>query len=98
MREGVRIFMGLFQNKSPVINGFPQPIDLAASQARGDYRPEAMRANMLFGTPDEVLATLRQYEAGGVDVFHYNASFSLPHAGEVRALKDFACGVIAEYV
>jgi alkanesulfonate monooxygenase SsuD/methylene tetrahydromethanopterin reductase-like flavin-dependent oxidoreductase (luciferase family) len=97
MREGVRIFMGLFQNKSPVINGFPQPIDLAASDARGDYRPEAMRANMMFGTPDEVVAKLRQYEAVGVDIFNYNASFGLPHEVAVRSLKLFAREVMPKF-
>ena len=97
MREGVRIFMGLFQNKSPVINGFPRPIDLAASDARGDYRPEAMRANMMFGTPDEVVAKLRQYEAVGVDIFNYNASFGLPHEVAVRSLKLFATEVMPKF-
>ena len=74
MREGVRVFMGLFNNSSGVVNGFPEPISIAEQDARGDYRPEAMRKNMMFGTPDEVVAKLRQYEALGVDVFSYTTS------------------------
>lgn len=89
MREGVRVFMGLFNNTSRVINGFPEPITLAEQDARGDYRPEALRENMMFGTPDEIVAKLRMYEEIGVDVFNVNANFGLPHDVVVRSLKLF---------
>jgi len=56
-----------------------------------------MRANMLFGTPDAAVAKLRQYEAAGVEVFNYNASFGLPHDVAVRSLKLFAREVMPKF-
>ncbi len=97
MREGVRVFMGLFNNTSRVVNGFPEPISIAEQDARGDYRPESMRENMMFGTPDEVVAKLRRYEALGVDIFNYNANFGLPHEVAVRSLRLFASEVMPRY-
>lgn len=97
MLENVRVFMGLFHNNSPVIDGFPQPINLSEHDSRGDYRPEALRENMMFGTPDEIVAKLRRYEALGVDVFNYNASFGLPHDVAVRSLKLFANEVMPKF-
>lgn len=97
MREGVRIFMGLFNNSSGVINGFPTPISIAEQDVRGDYRPEAMRKNMMFGTPDEVVAKLRQYEALGVDVFSYNTHFGLPHDRVMSSLQLFANEVMPHF-
>ena len=97
MREGVRVFMGLFNNTGDVINGFPTPISIQEQDSRGDYRPEAMRKNMMFGTPDEVVAKLRQYEALGVDVFGYNAHFGLPHDRVMSSLKLFAEEVMPKF-
>jgi flavin-dependent trigonelline monooxygenase, oxygenase component len=97
MRESVQIFMGLFNNNSPVIGGFPQPIKLDDSDSRGDYRPEALRENMMFGTPDEVVAKLRRYEAADIDVFNYNANFGLPHDQIVRSLKLFIDEVMPHF-
>ena len=97
MRKGVRVFMGLFNNSSGVVNGFPEPITIAEQDARGDYRPEAMRKNMMFGTPDEVVAKLRQYEALGVDVFSYNAHFGLSHDMVMRSLELFASEVMPHF-
>lgn len=97
MREGVRVFMGLFNNTGDVVNGFPTPISIEQQDARGDYRPEAMRTNMMFGTPDEVVAKLRQYEALGVDVFSYNTHFGLPHDRVMSSLKLFADEVMPQF-
>ena len=64
---------------------------------RNDYRPETIRDSMVFGTPDEVVAKLRQYEAVGVDQFCYGASFGLPHAGERRSLELFITEVMPHF-
>jgi alkanesulfonate monooxygenase SsuD/methylene tetrahydromethanopterin reductase-like flavin-dependent oxidoreductase (luciferase family) len=97
MLATTRVFMGLFNNTTPVVNGFPQPIDLSEHDARGDYRPEALRQNMMFGTPDEVVAKLEQYESIGVDVFNYNANFGMPHSVAVRSLRLFASEVMPHF-
>lgn len=97
MREGVRVFMGLFKNASGVVNGFPEPISVAEQDERGDYRPESMRKNMMFGTPEEVVAKLKQYEALGVDLFNYNAHFGLPHEMAMESLRLFATEVMPHF-
>ncbi|HXJ80847.1 MAG TPA: hypothetical protein VMS64_19480 [Candidatus Methylomirabilis sp.] len=43
------------------------------------------------------MAKLRQYEAAGVDVFNYNASFGLPHDVAVRSLRLFASEVMSRF-
>jgi hypothetical protein len=80
-----------------VENGFPTPISIEEQDSRGDYRPEAMRKNMMFGTPDEVVAKLRQYEALGVDIFSYNTHFGLPHERVMRSLRLFADEVMPHF-
>jgi alkanesulfonate monooxygenase SsuD/methylene tetrahydromethanopterin reductase-like flavin-dependent oxidoreductase (luciferase family) len=97
MRRTVEVFMALFNNATDVVNGFPQPVHLDEQDARGDYRPEALRQNMMFGTPDEIVAKLRQYEALGVNIFNYNANFGLPHEVAVRSLRLFAREVMPHF-
>jgi hypothetical protein len=56
-----------------------------------------MRQNMMFGTPEEVVAKLREYEAIGVDLFNYNANFGLPHATAKRSLELFISEVMPHF-
>jgi alkanesulfonate monooxygenase SsuD/methylene tetrahydromethanopterin reductase-like flavin-dependent oxidoreductase (luciferase family) len=52
---------------------------------------------MVFGTPDEVVAKLKQYAAVGVDQFCYGASFGLPPAVERRSLELFITEVMPHF-
>ena len=52
---------------------------------------------MMFGTPNEIVAKLRQYEALGVNIFNYNANFGLPHDVAVRSLRLFAREVMPHF-
>ena len=49
----------------------------------------AMRQNLMFGTPDQVIAKLTPCEALGVDQFVYCASFGLAVKRQKRSLKLF---------
>lgn len=98
MQEENRSFDGLFYNAGGVINGFPTPIDHADRIASGDYQPEAIHENLMFGTPDEVITKLRRYEALGIDQFCLSASFGLPHATAMRSLELFAKEVMPHFV
>lgn len=95
--ENRRVFEGLFQNKTEVINGFPQPIELNDTDTDSDFSPEKIRDNMMFGTPEEVVEKLRQYEAVGVDIFCYNSTFGLPHDFEMQSLELFATEVMPRF-
>jgi len=92
-----RYFENLFKNIGPVENGFPQPAAFEQLSNRDDYRPEVIRDSMVFGTPTEVVAKLREYEACGVDQFCYGASFGLPHSAARRSLELFITEVMPHF-
>lgn len=92
-----RHFENLFKNVGTVENGFPQPIELSAVANRIEYDRNAIRENMLFGTPDEVVEKLRVYERCGVDNFCYGASFGLPFEVSRRSLRLFIDEVMPHF-
>jgi alkanesulfonate monooxygenase SsuD/methylene tetrahydromethanopterin reductase-like flavin-dependent oxidoreductase (luciferase family) len=82
-------FENLFRQNAGVVNGFPAEIDLASLEHRAEYDPAMLRTNLMFGTPEEVIAKLRRYEALGVDNFLYYASYGLPMELQKRSLRLF---------
>jgi flavin-dependent trigonelline monooxygenase, oxygenase component len=90
-----RRFDALFKNSGGVANGFPEPVPL--DPARDDYRPETVRENLMFGTPDEVIEKLKRYEACGVENYCYGASFGLPHEMARRSLELFIARVMPHF-
>ena len=78
-------------------DGFPEAADFAALANRGDYQPEAIRDSMVFGTPAEVIAKLKDYEAAGVDQFCYGASFGLEPPFARRSLELFISEVMPSF-
>ena len=50
-----RYFENLFRNLGEVKNGFPEPVDYDIISNKNDYAPQALRENMIFGSPDEVI-------------------------------------------
>lgn len=94
-RAYARRFAGLFDTSGRVVEGFPE---LAADGEGSDEGAlEAVRTNMMFGTPDEVVEKLRQYRAVGVDVFCYGANFDLPHDMARRSLELFVEEVMPHF-
>ena len=51
-----------------------------------------------FGTPDEVIAKLRRYEALGVDEFIYYASLGLGLEEQKRSMQLFCDEVIPAFI
>lgn len=82
-------FENLFKNLGDVENGFPKEVDLDAIANRDEYNPQMLHDNLLFGTPDEVIAKLKTYEDAGVDEFIYYASLGLGHKEQKTSLKLF---------
>jgi alkanesulfonate monooxygenase SsuD/methylene tetrahydromethanopterin reductase-like flavin-dependent oxidoreductase (luciferase family) len=82
-------FENLFKELGEVSNGFPEEIDLNSLSNRSEYDPKMLSTNLIFGTPDEVIAKLKPYEALGIDNFLYCASFGLPIAEQKRSLELF---------
>ena len=90
-------FENLFKNMGDVENGFPKSIPLDQLGNRAEYDPEMLSRNLMFGTPDEVIAKLKLYEALGVDEFIYYASLGLGHAEQKRSMELFCKEVIPAF-
>ena len=90
-------FENLFKNMGEVENGFPKSIPLDQLGNRAEYDPEMLSRNLMFGTPDEVIAKLKLYEALGVDEFIYYASLGLGHAEQKRSMDLFCKEVIPAF-
>ena len=81
-------FENLFKQLKGVNEGFAEQVDLNELEHRDEYKPETLRQNLMFGTPDEVVTKLRDYEALGTD-FLYCASYGAPMEAQKRSLKLF---------
>ena len=93
--DDLRVFNGLFENAAGVVNGFPTPMD--ATSRTAPLTPETLRDNLMFGTPEHVVARIRQYERLGVDHYCYGASFGLPHDMAMRSLILFGREVMPHF-
>ena len=82
-------FETLFENLGDVKNGFPEEADLRERANRSEYDPQMLHINLMFGTPDEVITTLKPYREPGVDQFTYDASLGLGFVGQKRSLELF---------
>lgn len=90
-------FENLFKNMGDVENGFPRSIPFDQLGNRAEYDPEMLTRNLMFGTPDEVIAKLKLYEAIGVDEFIYYASLGLGHREQKRSMELFCKEVIPAF-
>ena len=90
-------FENLFKNMGDVENGFPKSIPFDQLGNRAEYDPEMLSRNLMFGTPDEVIAKLKEYEAIGVDDFIYYASLGLGLKEQKRSLELFCNEVIPAF-
>ena len=87
-----RLFISLNEWKR-----FPKGIDLHDIANRSEYDPQMLSTNLMFGTPDEVIAKLRPYETLGVDQFTYYASLGLGMKEQKRSLELFCKEVIPAF-
>ena len=90
-------FENLFKNLGGVIDGFPKEIPLESVANRAEYDPQMLTNNLMFGTPDEVIAKLKPYQAMGVDDFIYYASMGYGLEEQKRSLELFCKHVIPAF-
>jgi flavin-dependent trigonelline monooxygenase, oxygenase component len=90
-------FENLFKNMGDVENGFPKSIPFDQLGNRAEYDPEMLSRNLMFGTPDEVIAKLKMYQAIGVDEFIYYASLGLGLKEQKRSMELFCKEVIPAF-
>ena len=82
-------FENLYRNLGGVANGFPEEIDLSELSSRQEFSRSELLENLMFGTPDQIIVKLKQYENIGVDQFTYCASFGLSQSAQKRSLELF---------
>ena len=82
-----RRFENLFRGVGAVRNGFPEPVGPGGDD--DPARLEVARRNHMTGTPDEIIARLKKYQAMGVDQFCLNMDSGLDGAAKRRSLALF---------
>jgi len=95
--EHARRFETLFKNMGGVHDGFAESVDLSVVTNKADYTPDAIRENLIIGTPEEAIAKLRKYEDAGVDYFLYQGISGLPPEVALRSLELFVTEVMPAF-
>ena len=90
-------FENLFRNLGDVKNGFPRQIPLEELTDREQYNAKMLEDNLMFGSPDKVIAKLQQYQELGVDEFIYYASMGLSMEQQKRSLQLFCKEVMPAF-
>jgi alkanesulfonate monooxygenase SsuD/methylene tetrahydromethanopterin reductase-like flavin-dependent oxidoreductase (luciferase family) len=90
-------FENLFRNLGDVNNGFPKKIPLEDLTDREQYNADMLEENLMFGSPEQVIAKLKRYEALGVDDFIYYSSMGLGHKEQKRSMELFCSEVIPAF-
>ncbi|MGC6517053.1 MAG: LLM class flavin-dependent oxidoreductase [Candidatus Puniceispirillaceae bacterium] len=97
VRSVLAMFGNLMMQSGEVVNGFPSKVPLESLEGNVRVDPEMLAQNLAFGTPEEVVAKLKQYEALGVDAFIYYASMGLDRDQQKRSLQYFIEEVMPEF-
>ena len=97
VQKSMGMFENLFRNLGDVVEGFPKVIPLEQLSEREQYDPEMLEQNLMLGSPDDVIAKLKQYEELGVDEFVYMASMGLGQKEQKKSLELFCQNVIPAF-
>ncbi len=90
-------FENLFRNLGDVENGCPRRIPLEELAEREQYDADMLEENLVFGTPEAVVAKLERYRDLGVDEFIYYASMGLDRGAQKRSLELFCDRVMPAF-
>ena len=82
-------FGAWFKNERPVSQGLIQELSEAEMAAMEMFSPIKMRANNVIGTPEEVIARLKHYEALGYDEYSFWIDTGMPFERKKRSLELF---------
>jgi alkanesulfonate monooxygenase SsuD/methylene tetrahydromethanopterin reductase-like flavin-dependent oxidoreductase (luciferase family) len=82
-------FGAWFKNERPVSQGLIQQLSEEEMAAIEMFSPANMRANNVVGTPDEVIARLKAYEALGYDQYSFWIDTGMSFEKKKRSLELF---------
>ena len=97
VRKVLSQFGNLMMKLGDVNNGFPEEVPLEKLDGNFFVDPAMLEENLVFGSPDEVIAKLKKYEALGVDAFIYYASMGLNMEQQKRSMKLFVDEVMPAF-
>ncbi|MDT9594218.1 LLM class flavin-dependent oxidoreductase [Nocardioides zeae] len=92
-----RTFDAWFGNKTAPVDGFLEPSPESKFAERPEFAPEALHRTAMIGTPDEVVARVKQYEALGVDEYSFWIDNSLSHEEKKASLQRFVEHVVPAF-
>lgn len=82
-------FGAWFMNKREINQGLIDPLSDEEIAAHPIYSPEAMERDLVIGTPDTVIARLKEYEALGYDEYSFWIDSSMPFGRKKASLERF---------
>ncbi|MCP9484031.1 LLM class flavin-dependent oxidoreductase [Shimia sp. CNT1-13L.2] len=82
-------FGAWFMNKREISQGLIEPLSDEEIAAHPIYSPEAMERDLVIGTPDTVIARLKEYEALGYDEYSFWIDSSMPFERKKASLERF---------
>ena len=97
IRNVLAQFGNLMIKRGKVENGFPEPIPFAALKGNVRVDPNMLEENLMFGSPDQVISKLNDYQRLGVDAFIYYASMGLAMDEQKRSMELFCREVIPAF-
>ncbi len=97
LRGALAMFGNLMQQSGSVVNGFPSKVPL--EELDGNFRvdPVMLEENLMFGSPEQVTAKLKQYESLGIDAFIYYASMGVDMPTQKRSMQLFIDRVMPQF-
>ena len=90
-------FSAWFKNDQMPENGFVKPLTEEQMQASPGMDMDELRKNLLVGTPTEVTARLKHYEALGIDQFSFWSDNTMSHAEKKKSLQLFIDKVMPNF-
>ena len=97
IRGALGRFGNLMMKKGDVVNGFPDVVPLEELDGNARVDPEMLEENLMFGTPETVIAKIKAYEDLGVDAFIYYASMGLDMDAQKWSMQLFINKVMPEF-
>ena len=97
IRNVLAQFGNLMMKRGRVDNGFPEPIPFAALEGNVRVDPNMLEENLMFGSPEQVIAKLLDYQRLGVDAFIYYASMGLGMDEQKRSMELFCREVMPAF-
>ena len=92
-----RNFENLFKGIGSVSNGFPEPVDFDIVANRDEYQADALVENLMFGTPDEIIEKLENYESSGINHIMISPIFGMSRKRNLKSIELWCEHVIPHF-